>query len=95
VYIISFSIGIGPIPWIIISEILPVNVKGLGGSVANLTNWLSSWIVTMTINMLLEWSSAGTFLLYAFISALTLAFVALRVPESKGRTLEEIEASFR
>ncbi|XP_057814305.2 sugar transporter ERD6-like 6 isoform X2 [Cryptomeria japonica] len=95
VYIISFSIGIGPIPWIIISEILPVNVKGLGGSVATLSNWLSSWIVTMTINMLLEWSSAGTFLLYAFISALTLVFVALRVPETKGRTLEEIEASFR
>lgn len=95
VYIVSYSIGIGPIPWIIISEILPVNVKGLGGSVATLINWSSSWIVTMTINLLLEWSPAGTFLLYAFISALTLLFVVLRVPETKGRTLEEIEASFR
>uniref|UniRef100_A0A0C9S1J1 TSA: Wollemia nobilis Ref_Wollemi_Transcript_25293_2087 transcribed RNA sequence n=1 Tax=Wollemia nobilis TaxID=56998 RepID=A0A0C9S1J1_9CONI len=95
IYIISFSIGIGPIPWIIMSEILPVNVKGIGGSIATLANWFSSWEVTMTINMLLGWSSAGTFMLYALICVLTLVFVALRVPETKGRTLEEIEASFR
>eukprot|EP01018_Ginkgo_biloba_P008197 Gb_25441 [translate_table: standard] len=95
VYIISYSIGVGPIPWIIMSEILPVNVKGLAGSIATLANWLSSWVVTMTVNMLLEWSSAGTFMLYALICALTLIFVAFHVPETKGRTLEEIEASFR
>ncbi|KAH9319309.1 hypothetical protein KI387_021078, partial [Taxus chinensis] len=58
VYIISFSLGIGAIPWIIMSEILPANVKGVGGSVATLANWLSSWAVTMTINLLLEWSAA-------------------------------------
>eukprot|EP01018_Ginkgo_biloba_P032859 Gb_40254 [translate_table: standard] len=95
IYIVSFSLGIGAIPWIIMSEILPVNVKGLAGSVATLANWSTSWAVTMTINLLLEWSSAGTFMLYALLCALTLVFVALCVPETKGRTLEEIQSSFR
>jgi SP family sugar porter-like MFS transporter len=95
IYIASFSLGVGAIPWIIMSEILPANVKGVGGSVATLSNWLTSWAVTMTINLLLQWSSAGTFMIYAIVSALILVFVALCVPETKGRTLEEIQSSFR
>lgn len=94
-YIISFSLGMGAIPWILMSEILPVNVKGVAGSVATLANWSLSWAVTMTINLLLEWSTVGTFLLYAFFTVLTFIFVVLCVPETKGRTLEEIEASYR
>eukprot|EP01018_Ginkgo_biloba_P008198 Gb_25440 [translate_table: standard] len=116
VYIISFSLGMGAIPWIIMSEILPVNVKGVAGSIATLANWSSSWAVTMTINLLLEWSSAGsdlqldigfqskkdtsylfagTFWIYAAVAIFTLIFVALWVPETKGRALEEIQSSFR
>lgn len=94
-YIISFSLGMGAIPWILMSEILPVNVKGVAGSVATLANWSLSWAVTMTINLLLEWSTVGTFLLYAFFTVLTFIFVVLCVPETKGKTLEEIEASYR
>ena len=90
VYIISFSLGVGAIP-----EILPVNVKGIGGSIATLTNWLTSFLVTMTINLLLEWSSAGTFWIYALVAAFTFVFVAVWVPETKGRTLVEIQFSFQ
>lgn len=95
VYIIAFSLGMGAVPWIIMSEILPVNVKGVGGSIATLTNWLTSFLVTMTINLLLEWSSSGTFWIYALVAAFTFVFVALWVPETKGRTLEEIQFSFQ
>ncbi|KAH9319294.1 hypothetical protein KI387_021063, partial [Taxus chinensis] len=56
-YIISYSLGMGAIPWIIMSEILPINVKGIAGSLATLASWLLSWAVTMTMNLLLEWSS--------------------------------------
>lgn len=94
-YIISFSLGIGAIPWVLMSEILPPNVKGVGGSVATLANWLSSWAVTMTINLLLLWSAAGTFWIYAGVCLFTLIFVALWVPETKGQGLEEIQSSFR
>lgn len=95
VYIVSFSLGIGAIPWIIMSEILPVNVKDVGGSIATLINWLSSFAVTMTVNLLLEWSTSGTFWIYALVAAFTVLFVALWVPETKGRTLEEIQSSFQ
>lgn len=94
-YIIAFSLGMGAIPWIIMSEILPTNVKGIAGSVATLANWALSWAVTMTINLLLEWSTVGTFSLYALFTAITFIFVVLCVPETKGKTLEEIEASYR
>ncbi|XP_038718060.1 sugar transporter ERD6-like 6 [Tripterygium wilfordii] len=92
---IGFSLGLGPIPWLIMSEILPVNIKGLAGSVATLGNWFMSWVVTMTANLLLDWSSGGTFTIYMIVSAFTVAFVTIWVPETKGRTLEEIQFSFR
>ncbi|XP_078428539.1 sugar transporter ERD6-like 6 [Wolffia australiana] len=94
-FVIAFSLGLGAIPWIIMSEILPVNIKGLAGSVATLANWLTSWVVTMTANLLLSWSSGGTFTLYTIVSAFTVLFVVKFVPETKGRTLEEIQWSFR
>ncbi|XP_030447998.1 sugar transporter ERD6-like 6 isoform X1 [Syzygium oleosum] len=93
--VVTFSLGIGAIPWIIMSEILPVNIKGLAGSIATLANWLFSWVITMTANLLLTWSTGGTFTIYMVISAFTVAFVSICVPETKGRTLEEIQRSFR
>ncbi|EOY14777.1 Major facilitator superfamily protein isoform 2, partial [Theobroma cacao] len=62
--VVAFSLGMGPIPWVIMSEILPINIKGLGGSIATLSNWFFSWVVTMTANLLLDWSSGGTFTIY-------------------------------
>ncbi|CAM8973061.1 unnamed protein product [Rhodiola kirilowii] len=92
---ISFSLGMGPIPWVIMSEILPVNIKGLAGSVATLANWLISFLVTMSANILLTWSKGGTFLIYMLVNAVTVLFVTLWVPETRGRSLEEIQSSFR
>ncbi|XP_038905428.1 sugar transporter ERD6-like 6 isoform X2 [Benincasa hispida] len=121
--VVFFSLGLGAIPWVIMSEILPINIKGLAGSMATLANWFIAWLVTMTANLLLEWSNggfffllpslslnnrialdsnmlllllaAGTFAIYMLVSAFTMAFVILWVPETKGRTLEEIQFSFR
>ncbi|RXH73215.1 hypothetical protein DVH24_012899 [Malus domestica] len=93
--VISFSLGMGAIPWLIMSEILPINIKGLAGSIATLANWFTAWVVTMTANLLLEWSSGGTFTIYMLVSAFAVVFVSIWVPETKGRTLEEIQWSFR
>ncbi|KAJ7568995.1 hypothetical protein O6H91_01G056200 [Diphasiastrum complanatum] len=95
VYITAFSLGTGPIPWILMSEVFPVHVKGLAGSLATLVNWSSAWVVTMTFNFLLAWSSTGSFFIFSGICAFTVIFVALFVPETRGKTLEEIEASFK
>ncbi|KAJ4832722.1 hypothetical protein Tsubulata_022468 [Turnera subulata] len=95
VMVVTFSLGMGPIPWVIMSEILPVNIKSLAGSVATLGNWFIAWLITLTANLLLNWSDGGTFTIYTLVSAFTVAFVTLWVPETKGRTLEEIQSSFR
>ncbi|CAN0856060.1 Sugar transporter ERD6-like 16 [Linum grandiflorum] len=93
VYISAFSIGMGAVPWVIMSEIFPINMKGVGGSVVVLVNWLGAWAVSFTFNFLMSWSSSGTFFLYSGFSILTILFVAKFVPETKGKTLEEIQES--
>ncbi|CAK9157417.1 unnamed protein product [Ilex paraguariensis] len=93
IYSAFFSMGMGGTPWVIMSEIFPINIKGPGGSLVTLANWFSSWIVTYAFNFAFEWSSAGVFFMFAIICCSLLVFVAKLVPETKGRTLEEIQAS--
>ncbi|KAL3723833.1 hypothetical protein ACJRO7_035928 [Eucalyptus globulus] len=93
-FVIAFSLGMGSIPWLIMSEILPANIKGHAGSMATLANWITTWVITLTANLLLDWSAGGTFTIYAAVAACSAVFVILFVPETKGRTLEEIQSSF-
>ncbi|KAG9143022.1 hypothetical protein Leryth_006281 [Lithospermum erythrorhizon] len=91
IYISSFSIGMGGVPWVIMSEIFPIHVKGVAGSFVVLVNWLCAWIVSFTFNFLLTWSSTSTFSIFAGFSIVTILFVAKVVPETKGKTLEQIQ----
>ncbi|WZZ30011.1 hypothetical protein YC2023_013412 [Brassica napus] len=92
VYIGSFSIGMGAIPWVIMSEIFPINLKGTAGGLVTVVNWLSSWFVSLTFNFLMIWSPHGAFYVYGGVCVLAIIFIAKLVPETKGKTLEEIQA---
>nr|ADP37175.1 putative ERD6-like transporter [Vitis vinifera] len=92
-YLAWYSLGFRGLPWVIISEIYPVNIKGSAGSLVTFILWSSSTIVVYVFNFIFEWNSAGTFFIFSVFSAATVLFTIKLVPETKGRTLEEIQAS--
>ena len=94
----AFAAAMGPIPWILCSEIFPNKIRGRAMSVATFTIWFSCYIVALTFPMLNDNPAIGpalTFWTYGLVSLFTFAFVWAMVPETKGRTLEEIEKSWR
>ncbi|KAF8096727.1 hypothetical protein N665_0302s0001 [Sinapis alba] len=94
VYFVSYGLGMGPLPWIVASEIYPVDVKGAAGTMCNLTSSTSSWLVTYFFSFLLQWNSIGTFIIFATMICLGFVFTAKLVPETKGKSLEEIHSLF-
>ncbi len=96
-YIGAFAMALGPIPWILCSEIFPTRVRGRAMSLATFTIWTSCYIVAQTFPMLNDNPAIGpatTFWVYGAFSLAGLIFVRLAVPETKGRSLEEIERSW-
>ncbi|KAF0911037.1 hypothetical protein E2562_005424 [Oryza meyeriana var. granulata] len=92
-YVGSYQVSFGPISWLMVSEIFPLRTRGRGISLAVLTNFGSNALVTFAFSPLQEFlGPANIFLLFGAISLLSLVFVILNVPETKGLTLEEIES---
>ncbi|KAF8112113.1 hypothetical protein N665_0067s0033 [Sinapis alba] len=94
VYTGSFSLGMGGIPWVIMSEIFPIDIKGSAGSLVTVVSWVGSWIISFAFNFLMNWSPAGTFYVFATVCGATVIFVAKLVPETRGQTLEEIQSLY-
>jgi SP family arabinose:H+ symporter-like MFS transporter len=97
-YTAAFAVALGPISWILCSEIFPNKVRGRAMSVATFVIWSSCYTVAQTFPMLRDSPRVGpalTFWIYGAISFAAFLFALLLVPETKGRTLEEIELSWR
>jgi sugar porter (SP) family MFS transporter len=95
VYLGSFSIGLGPVFWLLISEIYPTAVRGQAMSLAALTIWAFDLLTTITFLSLVDSLGARRlFWLYAATCVVAFYFSARYVPETKGHTLEEIESSW-
>jgi SP family galactose:H+ symporter-like MFS transporter len=93
IYVAFFAIGLGPVFWLLIAEIFPLALRGRAMSLAAVSNWGFNLLVTLTFLSLVDaFGEAGTFLIYAVLTLAAVAFVAARVPETRGRTLEAIEA---
>jgi SP family xylose:H+ symportor-like MFS transporter len=97
-YISCFALSVGPVTWVIISEIFPTRIRGRALSIATVFLWTANWIVSQTFPMLDEnqWLAdrfhhGFSFLIYGSMCFILLVFMWKRVPETKGKSLEEIE----
>ena len=92
IYVAFFAVSLGPVAWLIISEIYPLGIRGRAMGVATLANWVCNYIVSLTFLSLLDVLGAGTtFWIYTIICLFGLWFVYRLVPETKGKTFEEIQ----
>lgn len=111
VYIAFFAISLGPLGWLIISEIFPLSVRGIGSSIGALSNWLFNGVVAFTFFKIVKGltmpgtaitlkgedlgNPAGAFFLYAIVGILGLVWGYFFIPETKNITLEKIEQHWR
>jgi sugar porter (SP) family MFS transporter len=92
IYTGSFAVGLGPVFWLMIAEIYPLRIRGQAMSVATIANWGANFVVTISFLTLLNAiTPKGVFFLFAFLTLVALVYFAKRVPETKGRSLQEIE----
>ncbi|KFQ28290.1 Solute carrier family 2, facilitated glucose transporter member 8, partial [Mesitornis unicolor] len=95
-FVAGFALGWGPVPWLVISEIFPLKARGVSSGACVLTNWVMAFLITKEFNDFIGFlTSYGTFWLFSAFCCLNVTFTALYVPETKGQTLEQIEAYFR
>lgn len=95
-YVGSFAVGLGPVFWLLISEIYPVKIRGLAMSIATVANWGANLLVALTFLTLVQFMGRpGTFWLYGLVGIGAWIFAFILVPETKGRSLEDIEAHWR
>jgi sugar porter (SP) family MFS transporter len=91
VYIASFAVGLGPVFWLMISEIFPLKVRSPAMSISTVGNWTANFLVSsFFLTLVSAISREGTFWLYGGFGVLALVFFVVRVPETKGRSLEQI-----
>ena len=93
VYVGGFAIGLGPVFWLLIAEIFPLAYRGRGMSVASMANWGSNLVVALLfLDLIRLLTPAGTFGLFAMMTLGAIAFAWTYVPETNGRSLEQIES---
>jgi sugar porter (SP) family MFS transporter len=92
IYTGSFAIGLGPVFWLLIAEIYPLKIRGAAMSVASMANWAANFVVTVSfLTLLSAIGGVGAFFLFGFLTLVALAYFWRKVPETKGRSLQEIE----
>ena len=94
-YIICFAFSLGPVGWIIVSEVFPLKIRGLAMSLCTVANFAFNFFVVGSFPVLINRvGGAYTFWMFAFVSLLCIIFVYFFVPETKGISLEQIESNW-
>ena len=95
-YVVSFGVGMGPGVWVLMSELFPTRIRGRAMAIATVALWLASLLLTVTfLSLVSAFGPSATFWLYAALSVLTFVFLWRVVPETKGKSLEQIEHMWR
>ena len=104
-YIASFAVSMGPLAWVLITEVFPTNVRGVGSSLGSLSNWAFNSLVVWTFFKIINWfasslgsealGTAGAFGLFAVVTLVGMLWGYFFIPETKGKRLEDIEAHWR
>ncbi len=94
-YVGAFAIGLGPIFWLMNSEIYPLRVRSKAAAVGTMANWFFNFLVSLTFLLLIDaLGNSGAFFFYAAVCVVTFFFCMRLVPETKGKHLEDIQAVF-
>lgn len=91
IYTASFMMSWGPICWVLISEIFPNKIRGRAIAIAVAAQWAANYFISSTYPAMMELSGGMTYSFYGIMSVLSFLFVWKMVPETKGKTLEEME----
>lgn len=95
IYTASFMMSWGPICWVLISEIFPNTIRSKAVAIAVAVQWISNFLVSSTFPSLSEWNISGTYFIYGIMSLLSALFVWKFVPETKGKSLEDMSGLWK
>jgi len=93
-FIVSFSLGLGPLPWLLMGELFASEVKGIASAIAVMFNWTLVFIITKTFSMMcIAWGTGPTFYFFASFMVVGTIFTFVKVPETKGKSNAQIQAA--
>ena len=95
-YVASFAVSFGPLLWVMLPEIFPLKVRGAGAGVSALSNWGANFVVAQAfLPLVVLIGRSAVFWILAAICIVAALFIYFLVPETKGRSLEQIESDLR
>ncbi|KAK4552452.1 hypothetical protein LTR86_010295 [Recurvomyces mirabilis] len=94
IYITQFAYSWGPVAWIVVSEVFPLSMRAKGVSFGGSSNWLNNFAVGLSTSPFIATSQFGTFIFFGCITTVAAVWVHFFVPETKGKTLEEMDELF-
>lgn len=89
-FVLFFALSWGVVVWVFLGEMFPNRIRAAALGVAASAQWIANWVITASFPSLAEWNLSGTYVIYAAFAALSIPFVLKFVPETKGKTLEEM-----
>ncbi|KAJ5910535.1 hypothetical protein N7504_005178 [Penicillium tannophilum] len=94
IFVINFAYSWGPVAWIVTSEVFPLSMRAKGVSIGGSSNWLNNFAVATATSPFVKASTLGTFIFFGCVTVVGILYVIFFVPETRGRTLEEMDEIF-